>query len=69
MGIDELVIFSISQLGQIRSTLEDLKPGHFLVLQGMAGSGKSVLATQAVSEIDFVHELFPVRNYCNWLRI
>lgn len=47
--------------------LRKLKNGEFIIIHGMAGAGKSVLATQAVRDSDLLRDYFE----CNvhWLTI
>lgn len=43
----------------VRNELRHLKRNHFLVIQGMAGSGKSILAQQALNSATLITNVFP----------
>ncbi len=56
----------------IQMELRELKRHQYLVVQGMAGSGKSVLATQALNSAKLFKTVFPVSSTsttCFLLRI
>ena len=48
-----------SQLAAIKEGLSELKPGKFLTLHGMPGSGKSVLAAESVRDPRVTLNNFP----------
>ena len=48
-----------SQLAAIKEGLSELKPGKFLTLHGMPGSGKSVLAAESIRDPRVTLKNFP----------
>ncbi len=55
------------QLNHIRQCLRQMVMGQFIVLHGMAGTGKSVLAAEAVRDVDLMVNTFNSNIY--WLTI
>jgi len=61
------MIFLFHQISEIRRCLKEISPGHFVVLNGMAGAGKSVLAAESVRDADLVLNTFD--NNVFWLNL
>lgn len=57
----------IPQISQIRQCLKEMSPGQYVVLHGMAGAGKSVLASESVRNVDIMINTF--ENNIFWLTI
>ncbi|XP_059079128.1 apoptotic protease-activating factor 1-like [Tigriopus californicus] len=55
------------KLGVLKEKLESLKPGNFLVLHGTPGSGKSVLAAEALRDPAISLKYFPDGVF--WFRV
>jgi len=55
------------KLKQLKQSLRDLDNGQFLVIHGMPGSGKSVLAAEAVRDPEITLNFFP--NGVFWFRV
>ena len=58
---------NILQISQIRQCLKEMSSGQFVVLHGMAGAGKSVLASESVRNVDIMINTF--ENNIFWLTI
>ena len=58
---------NVTQISQLRQCLKEMSPGQFVVLHGMAGSGKSVLASESVRSIEIMINSF--ENNIFWLTI
>jgi len=55
------------KISQIRQCLKEMSSGQFVVLHGMAGAGKSVLASESVRNVDIMINTF--ENNIFWLTI
>ena len=63
-----LIYCSINQqVDQIRDCLKNMEHGQFVVLHGMAGAGKSVLAAESLRDLDIVMNTFDNNIY--WLTV
>ena len=63
-----LIYCSINQqVDQIRDCLKGMEHGQFVVLHGMAGAGKSVLAAESLRDLDIVMNTFDNNIY--WLTV
>ncbi len=56
------------QISEVKDGLTRLQPGQFLVMHGMPGSGKSVLAAEAIKDPEITlrvsHENSSDSQYC-----
>ena len=55
-----VTVYRHQPIETIQTELRELKRHQYLVIQGMAGSGKSVLATQALNSARLITNIFPV---------
>lgn len=55
------------QVAQIRECLRGMSQGQFVVIHGMAGAGKSVLAAESLRDIDLMVNIF--ENNVYWVTV